>query len=200
MYLDDTVQRTENAMSIHTSRSGRRLAGAAALLAAGLLLAACGGGSDPGGSGGSGSSSGPTRAAQKSGGGQTVQTGDTEYGDVLVDANGMTLYVFAADSPGTSNCTGSCLQYWPAAKASGTVSHSSDVTAKLSTITRDDGTTQLTVNGWPAYTYAADSGPGEATGQGSNLSGGLWWVISPSGSKITTTDDDDTGGGGYGGY
>lgn len=184
-------------MSIQASRSGRRIAGAAGLLAAGLLLAACGG-SDPGSTGGSGSSPGSTQAAQKSGG-QTVRTGDTEYGDVLVDANGMTLYVFDADSPGTSNCTGSCLQYWPAAKASGTVSHSSDVTAKLSTITRDDGTTQLTVNGWPAYTYAADSGPGKATGQGTNLSGGLWWVISPSGSKITTTDDEDAGtGGGYG--
>jgi predicted lipoprotein with Yx(FWY)xxD motif len=185
-------------MSMHVMRSGSRLAGAAGLLAAGLLLAACGGGSESGGAGGSGSSPGSTRAAQEAGGGQTVQTGETEYGDVLVDANGMTLYVFAADSPGTSNCTGSCLKYWPVAEASGTVSHSADVTAELSTITRDDGTTQLTVDGWPAYTYAADSGPGEATGQGTNLSGGLWWVISPSGSKITTTDDDDSGvGGGY---
>ena len=185
-------------MSIQASRSGRRIAGAAGLLAAGLLLAACGGGSDPGSADGAGSTPTSTQAAQKDG--QDVRTGDTEYGDVLVDADGMTLYVFAADSPGTSNCTASCLQYWPAAEASGTVRHASDVTAKLSTITRDDGTTQLTVNGWPAYTYAADSGPGEATGQGSNLSGGLWWVISPSGSKITTTDDEDAGtGGGYGG-
>ena len=189
-------------MSIHVPRSGNRLAGAAAVLAAGLLLAACGGGGSGYGSPDSaGGSSTTTQAAQKAGGGQAVRTGHTEYGDVLVDANGMTLYVFDADSPGTSNCTGSCLQYWPVAKASGTVSHSSEVTAKLSTITRDDGTTQLTVNGWPAYTYAADSGPGKATGQGTNLSGGLWWVISPSGSKITTTDEGDSGtGGGYGGY
>jgi predicted lipoprotein with Yx(FWY)xxD motif len=197
MTQDDTVQRTENAMSMHLSISASRLTGAAGVLAAGLLLAACGGGSDAGGSG-SGSSPGSTQAAQKAGG-QDVRTGDTEYGDVLVDASGKTLYVFDADSKGTSNCDASCLQYWPAAKASGTVTHSSDVTAQLSTITRDDGTTQLTVNGWPAYTYAADSGPGKATGQGTNLSGGLWWVVSPSGSKITKTDDDDSGGG-YGGY
>ena len=188
-------------MSIHVSRSGRRLAAAAGVLAAGLLLAACGGGSDYGSSGSAGSSSRATPAAQGAGGGPAVRTGHTEYGDVLVDSNGMTLYVFDADSPGKSNCTGSCLQYWPVAKASGTVSHSSDVTADLSTITRKDGTTQLTVDGWPAYTYAADSGPGKATGQGTNLSGGLWWVVSPSGSKITATDDDDNGGGGgYGGY
>ena len=187
-------------MSMHVSRSGSRLAGAAGLLAAGLLLAACGGGSGGGGSDSAGGSSTTTPATQESGG-PAVRTGHSEYGDVLVDAHGMTLYVFDADSRGTSNCTGSCLQYWPVAQASDTVSHSSDVTATLSTITRDDGTTQLTVDGWPAYTYAADSGPGKATGQGTNLSGGLWWVISPNGKKITTTDDDDTGvGGGYGGY
>jgi predicted lipoprotein with Yx(FWY)xxD motif len=125
--------------------------------------------------------------------GQTVHTGKTDLGRVLVDANGKTLYAFAADSPGKSNCTDACLQYWPAAKASGTVSHSSDVTAKLATIKRSDGTTQLTVNGWPVYTYAADSGPGKATGQGANLSGGRWWVVAPSGAQIKS------GAGGAGG-
>ena len=198
MYLGDTVQRTGRTPCRSTSRGqAAGSPGQRACSLPGLLLAACGGGSgDAGGDAGSGPAT--TQAAQKAGGGQAVQTGDTEYGDVLVDAHGKTLYVFDADSPGKSTCTGSCLQYWPVAEASGTVSHSSDVTAELSTITRDDGTTQLTVNGWPAYTYAADSGPGKATGQGTNLSGGLWWVISPSGSKITTTDDDDSGvGGGY---
>jgi predicted lipoprotein with Yx(FWY)xxD motif len=190
-------------MSEHISMPARRLLVTAAMLAAGLLLTACGGSGDAGTSG-SGSTPSSNMAAQKASG-ETVQTGDTEYGDVLVDASGKTLYVFAADSPGKSNCNDSCLQYWPAAEASGKVSHSSDVTADLGTLTRDDGTTQLTVNGWPAYTYAADSGPGEATGQGKNLSGGLWWVISPDGTKNTSTDESDesdeesdTGvGGGY---
>jgi predicted lipoprotein with Yx(FWY)xxD motif len=111
----------------------------------------------------------------------------------LVDSNGKTLYAFAADSPGRSNCTGSCLQYWPAAQASGSISHSTDVTAKLATIKRSDGTTQLTVNGWPVYTYAADSGPGQATGQGENLSGGLWWVVAPSGTQIKSGEGDADG-------
>ena len=122
-----------------------------------------------------------------------VHTGKTDFGKVLVDSNGKTLYAFAADSPGKSNCTGSCLQYWPAAQASGTVSHSSDVTAKLATIKRSDGTTQLTVNGWPVYTYAADSGPGQATGQGENLSGGRWWVVAPSGTQIKSGEGDADG-------
>ena len=184
-------------MSMKVSTSNRRLAGAAGLLAAGLLLAACGGGTSDGDTGSGGSS---PKASQA--GGQAVQTGETDVGEVLVDSKGMTLYAFAADSPGTSNCTGTCLQYWPVAKASGTVSHSSEVTADLATITRDDGTTQLTVNGWPAYTYAADSGPGEATGQGLDLSGGKWWVIAPSGTQIKSPGDSesesDPGGGGYG--
>ena len=173
-------------MSRQLPRLVRRPAGAAGLLAAGLLLAACGGGSGDGGTGGS----------------RDVRTGATAYGTALVDAAGRTLYVFAADSPRTSTCTGSCLQSWPAAEVNGTVSHSSDVTADLGTITRDDGTTQLTVDGWPAYTYAADTGPGDATGQGKDLSGGLWWVLEPDGSQNTSTEESGAGsdpgvGGGY---
>jgi predicted lipoprotein with Yx(FWY)xxD motif len=180
-------------MSMHIPRASRQLVGAAGLLAAGLLLAACGGGAGYGSASSSSTSPETTQSAQGAVG-QSVHTGKTDFGKVLVDSNGKTLYVFAADSPGKSNCTGTCLQYWPAAKASGTVSHSSDVTAKLATIKRSDGATQLTVNGWPVYTYAADSGPGQATGQGSNLSGGRWWVVAPSGTQIKSS------AGGAGGY
>jgi predicted lipoprotein with Yx(FWY)xxD motif len=179
-------------MSMHISRTVRPLVGAAGLLAAGLLLAACGGGTGYGSATGSGNSPGTTPAAQGAVG-QTVHTGKTDFGKVLVDSNGKTLYAFAADSPGRSNCTGSCLQYWPAARASGAVSHSSGVTAKLATIKRADGTTQLTANGWPLYTYAADSGPGQATGQGEDLSGGRWWVVAPSGTQIKSGEGDADG-------
>ena len=176
-------------MSAQTWTARRVASAAAGVLATVMLLAACGGGSSTTTSGSSGNSSKQTPAAST----QTVATGTTPVGTVLVDSRGMTLYAFAADSPGKSNCTGSCLQYWPAAKASGTVSHSSDVSAKLSTIKRSDGTTQLTVNGWPVYTYAADSGPGQATGQGENLSGGRWWVVAPSGTQIKSGEGDADG-------
>jgi predicted lipoprotein with Yx(FWY)xxD motif len=179
-------------MSMHISRAGRSLAGAAGIIAAGLLLAACTGGTSYGSSSSSSSSPKTSQAAQGAVG-EGVHTGKTDFGKVLVDANGKTLYAFAADSPGRSNCAGSCLQYWPAAKASGTVTHSADVTAKLATIMRSDGTTQLTVNGWPVYTYAADSGPGQATGQGENLSGGRWWVVAPSGTQIKSGEGDADG-------
>jgi predicted lipoprotein with Yx(FWY)xxD motif len=191
-------------MKNHTSLT-RPLAGAAGIVAVGLLLAACGSSSSSGAgygtAGGSSPSPAATHAASSSG--MTVQTGKTEYGNVLVDSKGDTLYAFAADSQGKSNCTGVCLQYWPAASVSGAVTHAAGVTAKLATLTRSDGTTQLTVNGWPAYTYAADSGPGQANGQGKNLSGGLWWVLSPAGQQIMGTDNEDSGSstsssGGYG--
>ncbi|MDQ1614963.1 MAG: hypothetical protein QOJ60_902 [Actinomycetota bacterium] len=175
-------------MSAQTWTARRVASAAAGALATMMLLAACGGGSSSTTAGSSGNSSKNTPAAST----QTVATGKTSVGTVLVDSKGMTLYAFAADSPGKSNCSGSCATYWPPAQVSGSVSHSSDVTAKLATIKRSDGSTQLTVNGWPAYTYAADSGPGQASGQGLNLSGGKWWVISPSGAQIKS-------GGGSGG-
>lgn len=165
-------------MPTYTSRLQRGILATGGLVAAATLLAACGG-SAYGSSGNSGSSAKKTTAVASSG--KTVTTGKTSAGTALVDANGMTLYAFGADSPGKSNCTGGCAGNWPPAAVSGSMSQSSDVTAKLGTIKRSDGTTQLTVNGSPAYTYAGDSGPGQASGQGLNVYGGVWSVISPSG-------------------
>jgi predicted lipoprotein with Yx(FWY)xxD motif len=171
-------------MSAHISRATRPIVIAAGVFAAALMLAACGGGSSTTASSSSGNSAKKTTAAAASG--QTVATGKTSAGTVLVNSTGMTLYEFAADSPGKSNCTGSCLSYWPPVIVKGTPTHSSAVTGTVATIKRSDGSTQLTVNGWPLYTYAADSAPGQVTGQGLNLSGGLWWAASPSGSMIKT--------------
>jgi predicted lipoprotein with Yx(FWY)xxD motif len=171
-------------MSLHT------FVGGAGMLAATLLLAACGGGGSYGAAGAPGESPSDTHVADSSSG-DTVGLGKTSVGKVLVDAKGETLYAFAADSPGTSNCNGSCLQYWPPVAPSGALSRSPDVTASLATITRSDGTSQLTVNGWPVYTYAADTRPGQATGQGEDLSGGRWWVLSGTGAQIKGGGDAD---------
>jgi predicted lipoprotein with Yx(FWY)xxD motif len=181
-------------MSTQISKARRPAALASGVLAAALLLAACGGGYSA--SSNSGNSAKKTQAVQANGS-QTVHTGKTSAGTVLVNSGGRTLYAFAADSPGKSTCTGSCAMYWPPAAASGSLSHSSDVSATLGTIKRSDGSTQLTVNGWPMYTYAADSGPGQASGQGENLSGGRWWVLAASGSQIKSGggDADDSASG-----
>lgn len=168
----------------------------AALGGAGLLLlAACGGGSTYGGSSGSS----PSQVAHTTG---KITVATTPAGKVLVDPRGHTLYVFAPDSRGHSKCTGSCATYWPPvpgadAKAGATAG----VSAKLGTIKRSDGTSQLTANGYPVYTYVGDHTRGQANGQGSNLSGGRWWVVAPSGTRVTTTKPSSgSTSGGSGGY
>jgi predicted lipoprotein with Yx(FWY)xxD motif len=183
-------------MSTKISKARRPVALASGVLAAALLLAACGGGYGATTSSSPGNPANKTQAAPATGS-QTVHTGKTSAGTVLVNSGGMTLYAFAADSPGKSTCTAACAAYWPPVAASGSLSHSSDVSAKLGTIKRSDGSTQLTVNGWPMYTYAADSGPGQASGQGENLSGGRWWVVAASGAQIKSGggDADDSASG-----
>jgi predicted lipoprotein with Yx(FWY)xxD motif len=174
-------------MNIMRSGSRNRLlsqsAGMATAAAALLLASACGSSSDASGSTTSPSSQKPVAAD-----GQVVTTAKTTLGTVLSDRFGKTLYAFAADKKGQSSCNPACLSYWPLVPAKpGALNAPSGVTAKLGTLTRPDGATQLTVNGWPMYTYVGDGSPGQATGQGKNLSGGLWWVVGKDGSWIKTT-------------
>jgi len=95
--------------------------------------------------------------------------------NLLTDSRGLTLYWFAPDTSTTSKCTGSCSTYWP--PVTGPVTAGSGVTGTLSTITRSDGTTQVTYDGHPLYTYIGDSAPGQATGNNLNLNGGLWHEV-----------------------
>jgi hypothetical protein len=66
------------------------------------------------------------------------------------------------------------------------------------TIKRPDGSTQLTINGMPLYTYSGDSASGQATGQGIQ---GVWFAVAASGTSTSGTGSGgSSGGGGYGGY
>jgi predicted lipoprotein with Yx(FWY)xxD motif len=161
----------------------RAVAALAASGAAALLLSACGGGGS--GSGGSASSGASASGAVDKAAAGKISVGHTTAGQVLVDTKGRTLYAFATDSRGHSSCSGSCLAYWPAVPGKDAKSGATaKVTAHLGTIKRSDGSTQLTVNGYPMYTYAGDSKAGQDNGQGKNLSGGLWWVVSPNGAWV----------------
>jgi predicted lipoprotein with Yx(FWY)xxD motif len=161
--------------------STTRWAAVGGLLAAAMLLSACAAGGTSGQSPASASG-----AATSTGGGHSVMLGTTKAGKVLVDPRGMTLYAFAKDTKGHSVCTGQCAAYWPPVPSSDAPKGASGaVTATFGAIKRTDGSSQLTVNGYPMYTYAGDSQPGQANGQGLNLSGGLWWVVSGSGSWVT---------------
>lgn len=101
-------------------------------------------------------------------------------GNVVVDANGMTLYVFQKDTPGVSTCTGNCATNWPALTVTQGVTPTvtSDITATVGTITRPDGTIQVTLNNQPLYHFAKDAQPGDAKGQGI---GSVWFVVGADG-------------------
>jgi predicted lipoprotein with Yx(FWY)xxD motif len=127
-------------------------------------------------------------------------------GTVLVDAQGYVLYWFANDTSSASNCTGSCATNWPPVIGTPTLASGVTLTGKLGTIKRSNGQVQATYDGHPLYTFAADKTPGDATGNDLNASGGLWWVMTPSGNTVKASSgsgssgsgSSGSGGGGYG--
>jgi len=98
---------------------------------------------------------------------------------VLTNAQGRTLYWFAPDTATRSACYGTCAAYWPPVRGAATAGPG--VTGRLGTITRSDGSVQATYDGHPLYTYAGDTGAGQANGNRLNLNGGLWYEVTPSG-------------------
>ncbi|HEX4218474.1 MAG TPA: hypothetical protein VHZ02_08900 [Acidimicrobiales bacterium] len=99
--------------------------------------------------------------------------------EVLTNANGHTLYVFAPDAPNKSTCYGTCAAYWP--PVTGKPVAGAGVTGKLGTIRRSDGQSQVTYDRRPLYTYIGDSAPGQDSGNNINLNGGLWFDVKASG-------------------
>jgi predicted lipoprotein with Yx(FWY)xxD motif len=180
----------------------RKIWGAAGLAALALTVSACASSGSTSASvantpaAGGNSSSAPAAAA----GGNTVTEKTIGGQQVLVDSQGMTLYWFAIDTSGKSNCSGSCATYWPPTK--GPLTAGSGVSGTLGTITRSDGTKQATYMGHPLYTYVGDTSAGQNKGNGKNLSGGLWWEMTVSGStpapNTGSTATSTSGGGGYG--
>ena len=115
-----------------------------------------------------------------------VATASSTLGRILVDSHGRTLYLFARDKNGKSACSGSCAAYWPPLIASGKPHAIAGAKASLlGTTRRADGRLQVTYRHHPLYRYAGDAGKGQTNGQGLNESGGLWWVLSPAGNKIS---------------
>lgn len=156
-----------------TPRTRRTLALTASGLAAAALIAGCG--SSGGSSHPAGSPSAPA--------GVTVQTAqDPELGTIVTDGAGFTLYRFDQDrnSPSESYCNGGCASVWPPEHAEGTVTVKGIDSKLVGTVTRDDGTGQVTLDGWPAYRYSPDSKPGDTKGQGV---GGTWFALTPSGDR-----------------
>ena len=155
--------------------SNLRFVAAAALAA--IALAACSSSSKPASSNTTPATNAPTTvaaapattAAPASGGAAVVKIADSKFGKILVDSKGMTLYVDENDKPGAPACTGACLQAWPPVVAPATASFGAGLTGKMfGDVTLSNGTKQLTVKGFPLYTWTADKKPGDVTGQDVN--------------------------------
>jgi predicted lipoprotein with Yx(FWY)xxD motif len=162
--------------------------------AAGLAaLAACG---SSGSSSSSAPSSAPAGSSSASGAAEATAVGlkTASIGGVtvLTNAKGLTLYSFARDTSTSSACNGACATAWPPQTAPATVK------SPYATIKRSDGSTQLTFNGHPLYTFTGDTAPGKASGNGVNAFGGLWHEVPASGSAAPAGgSSSSSGGGGY---
>jgi predicted lipoprotein with Yx(FWY)xxD motif len=145
-----------------------------------LMIAACGS-SDQSTTGGSTSPS-PSPATN----GTTIAVAsNAKLGQILVDGAGKTLYLFVADSGSSSTCYTSCAQLWPPVLTSGPPQAGTGATASLLGITtRTDGKTEVTYGGHPLYYFVSDKQAGDATGQGVDSFGALWWVVSASGAAV----------------
>jgi predicted lipoprotein with Yx(FWY)xxD motif len=161
-----------------------------------LIAAACG--SSSGGTSGSGSSASATAASPAAASSTALKTAKISGATVLTSARGFTLYWFAPDTATKSNCNGSCAHYWPPVKGPATAG--SGVTGTLATIKRSDGSVQATWNGHPLYTYISDTAPGQAKGNGLNLSGGVWHEVTISGAAASAATPSAKSSGGGGGY
>lgn len=174
----------------------RRRTTIAGVFAAGLLATATAcGSSGSGSSATSPSSSGATTAVVHT-------TMNAKLGTILVNGEGFTLYRFDMDTakPSASHCTGSCATLWPAVPAADANSVQGVDHKLIGSVTGTGGAKQLTIDGWPVYTYSADAKAGDTNGQGF---GGIWWAVTPTGGKAAATMSGSTSptspsSGGYG--
>lgn len=175
------------------------------LAVAGITAAALAGCSAAGTGNASGTGSSDTSNAASSGSktapaatGETLATGSTSLGTIVVNAKGDTVYVFESDTAnsGKSTCYGACASSWPAVTTTSATPTVKGVTGTVGTITRTDGSKQVTLDGMPLYTFASDTKPGAVGGQGI---GNTWYVVSPTGTKVTAAVSSGSGGGGSSG-
>ena len=170
------------------ARNGLRLLLALPAIAATVaVLAACSSSGTSAAGGGSTSTSSPAAATASS-----LKTATIGGATVLTNSKGFTLYSFAPDTSTKSNCNGTCAQNWPPVQGSATAA---GVTGTFGTIKRSDGSVQATFDGHPLYTFAADTAPGQAKGNGLNEEGGVWHEITTSGAAAPAPASTSSAGG-----
>ncbi len=168
-----------------------------ALAAAAVVLAACGSNSSNPGDPSANTNNPPAATTASHTSTVKIKTKHTSKGTVLVDAAGHTLYWFAKDTKTTSKCNGTCASYWPPVIGKPVAAAGTSLPHGFGTIKRADGQTQATYDGHPLYTYTGDASAGQVTGNDLDLSGGWWYAMTPSGSKLgksSSTSTSSSGG------
>ena len=154
-------------------------------LASALLATACS--SAAASSPSSAPAAGGSASASATGTVITTQVGPA--GAFLTAGSGRAVYLWAKDGMNMSACSGACAAAWPPVPATGKLTANGGAKASdLGTITRSDGTKQVTYDGHPLYYFVGDSAAGQANGQGSDNFGAKWWLVTSSGAKITASD------------
>jgi predicted lipoprotein with Yx(FWY)xxD motif len=135
----------------------------------------------------------PTTAAAP---GEAILTKHSKLGTILAAGpKKMTVYEFEGDRPGQTACMGACAQAWPPVTSAGAAqAGGAAVAADLGTLTRPDGTKQVTYKGHPLYFFVKDKDDGDAYGQGVKAFGADWYVLKPNGSKLDTGDTQGSSG------
>ena len=159
-----------------TKIPGIAIAGVALLVA--VFASGCAGGSAASGSG-----LGPSNPSY-----EVLATKVADLGNALVDGRGFTLYLFEPDQAGRSRCFGSCATAWPPLLLPSGLSAPEPGPgirpSLLGVIDRPGALRQVTYNGWPLYLWRGDARPGDATGEGVDNMGGLWFAVSPDGAAL----------------
>jgi predicted lipoprotein with Yx(FWY)xxD motif len=133
-----------------------------------------------GGGYGAGASGGTSASAV------TVTSKHDKVGTILAAGpKKLTVYLFESDTPTHSTCSGACSSVWPPVTTSGsTAAVGAAMSADLGTITRPDGSKQVTYKGHPLYYFSKDKDSGDSYGQGLKTFGSEWYVLAPSGKKV----------------
>lgn len=125
--------------------------------------------------------------------GAEVALADSDLGEILVDGDGLSLYLFEADEDGESTCYGDCATNWPPLLTEGDPVPGDGVDGGLlATAEREDGSAQVTYAGHPLYYWVGDEEPGDVEGQGVQ---DVWWLVDAEGNAVDEEDGDDDAGG-----
>jgi predicted lipoprotein with Yx(FWY)xxD motif len=109
---------------------------------------------------------------------------ESKIGKILVDGDGMTLYLFEKDKNGKSACYDACAGAWEPYVSGGEPQAGDGAKAALlKTVDRTDGERQVVYGRWPLYRYEDDKKPGDVTGHDKNEFGADWYALGADGKK-----------------